>query len=257
MPRLVLHDVGVDRAGQRVAGLVADRLEGGERQAFDQHLHAEIGHVPAAVGQRLLEQRLQRLVDRIGELELLVQQALVGLDVARLVHHLGGGVELGVHVGHGGDDLGGGDQGALLAMHELRDRVGLQVAAQPRPLLLGHPAPIVRVVDRDRLVLELHRIVRVELERPVEPRAGIPLLLLALFVEVEQVGRAVVVFPVELDVGGAVELPVGDLDRQGIDTLGAHDGPSRAGVRCRCQVDDASLTLWQAASADAAYGCSR
>ena len=121
VPRLVLHDVGVHRAGQRVARLVADRLEGGERQALDQHLHAEIGHVPAPVGQRLLEQRLAAPVDRIGELELLVQQALVGLDVARLVHHLGGGVELGVHVGHGADDLGGGDQRALLAVHELRD----------------------------------------------------------------------------------------------------------------------------------------
>jgi hypothetical protein len=77
---------------------VADALEGGERQALDQHLHAEIGHVPAPVAQRLLEQVLERLGDRIGRLELLVDQPLVALDVARLVHHLGRGVELGVHV---------------------------------------------------------------------------------------------------------------------------------------------------------------
>ena len=54
--RLVLHDVGVDRGAQRVRRQIAEPLEGGERQPLDEDLHAEVGHVPAPVADRGLEQ---------------------------------------------------------------------------------------------------------------------------------------------------------------------------------------------------------
>ena len=49
--------------------------------------------------------------------------------------------------------------------------------------------------------------------KPV-PYTSVMPLLQPLFIEGEQVGRAVVIFPVEGDLGGAVELPFGQLDRQ-------------------------------------------
>ena len=73
--RLVLHHVGGDGLRQRVLGVVADQAERRERQALDEHLHAEVGHVPARVAQRVVEQALQVRIDRVDELELLVQQA--------------------------------------------------------------------------------------------------------------------------------------------------------------------------------------
>ena len=79
---------------------------------------------------------------RIGDAELL-QQALVALDVARLVDHLGRGVELGIDVRHLGDDLGGADQRALLALHELADLPALEVAAH-LGLLLAATSPRTR-----------------------------------------------------------------------------------------------------------------
>jgi hypothetical protein len=91
--RLVLHDIGVDGGRERVLRLVADALEGRQCQALDQDLHGQIGHVPAAVAEPLLEQGFEPMGDRVGELELLVQKPRIGLDMARLVHDLGGGVE--------------------------------------------------------------------------------------------------------------------------------------------------------------------
>ena len=45
--------------------------------------------------------------------------------MARLVHHLGGGVEFGVEIGNLLHDLGGTDQCRLFALHELGDIPGL------------------------------------------------------------------------------------------------------------------------------------
>ena len=119
MSGLVLHHVGDHRAAEGVLGDVADQPEGGEREPLDENLHPEVGHVPAAVGDDVVEQRLEVWVDRVGELQLLLQVARVRLDVARLVHHLGGGVELAVDVGNRLHDLRGADQRALLAVEEL------------------------------------------------------------------------------------------------------------------------------------------
>ena len=53
--------------------------------------------------------------------DLLVEVAVVDLDVARLVEHLRRRVVLRVHVGHGVDELRGREQRALLAVQELRE----------------------------------------------------------------------------------------------------------------------------------------
>ncbi len=212
MARLVLHDVGIDGGGQRVLGRVADALEGGQGQALDQDLHAQIRHVPAAIADRALEERLQPGGDRVGELELLVEEAGVGLDVARLVHHLGGRVELRVGIGDGLDDLGGGDEGALLTVHELGEGLGLEMVADTRPFLRREALPDGRAIDLDGPVVHHHGVLGIEILGPVEALGGIPLLLLALVVEGQELLAPVLVFPREGGIALAFEFPLGLLD---------------------------------------------
>ena len=119
MACLVLHDIRVDRTGQRVFSDITDQTERREREPLDEHLHAEIREVPSGIGDDIVEQRLQIRVDRVGELELLVQKARVRFDVSRLVDDLRGRVELAVDVGHGLHDLGGTDQRSLFTVQEL------------------------------------------------------------------------------------------------------------------------------------------
>ena len=190
--------------------------------------------------------------DGIGELELLVQQARIGLDMPRLVHHLGRGVELAVEIGHGLHDLGGGDQRALLAMHELRDRRGLLVVADLDLLLVGQPVPDIGAEDRDGTVVELHRVLGIEILRPVDAQRRVPLLLLALVVELQQRLAPVIIFPGEAGLDGALELPLRQLDWQRIaihrrharysrlsdltNRLLLHPAPAPAGARTRSRL---------------------
>src|SRR3546814_1340198 len=74
--------------------------EGGEGQALDHDLHAEVGHVPAAVGDDVVEQHAEVGVERVVPVHLGVEVIGEHLDVAGLVHHLGGGVVLGVDPRH-------------------------------------------------------------------------------------------------------------------------------------------------------------
>src|SRR5690606_1935434 len=66
---------------------------------------------------------------------------------------------------------------------------------------------------------------------------GVPLLLLALLVELEQLAGAVLVFPGELDFGLAVELPVGGFDRQFVDPRRRH--ATSLALDCGSSVRDA------------------
>jgi len=145
--------------------------------------------------------------------------------MARLVHHLCCGVKFGIKVRHGLHDLGGGDQGALRAVHELRDLRSLQVMARLAALLLGHPVPDIGAEDRDDPVVEHHRVFRVEIERPVDALGGVPLLLFSLVVKLQQTRPRIVVFPGETGLGLAVEPPLGLLDRQRIPIHRRHREP--------------------------------
>ena len=119
---LVAHHVAQQLLEQRLLGHLVHEAERGQRQALDHHLHAEVGHVPAAVVDDVVEQHPQVGVDLVAAAELLVEVAGEDLDVAGLVDDLRGGVELGVVPRHGLDDLGRAQQRALLAVQELRQR---------------------------------------------------------------------------------------------------------------------------------------
>ena len=81
---------------------------------------------------------------------------------------------------------------------------------------LGHPVPNVGAEDRDDSVVEHHRVLGVEIERPVDPFRGVPLLLLALVIELQQCRTLIIVLPGKASLGLAVELPLRLLDRQGV-----------------------------------------
>src|SRR6185312_13407716 len=68
----------------------------------------------------------------------------------------------------------------------------------------------------------------VEVLRPVDPLCRVPLLPLALFVELQQPVAAVVVFPAKARLGVAVELPLGLLDGERIAEHRRHGGFSEA-----------------------------
>ena len=118
---LVAHHVAQQLLEQRLVGELVHEAEGGEGQALDHHLHAEVGHVPAAVVDDVVEQHPQVGVDLVLAAELLVEVAGEHLDVAGLVDDLRAGVQLGVVPRHGLDDLGGAQQRALLAVQELAE----------------------------------------------------------------------------------------------------------------------------------------
>ena len=119
---LVAHDVAQQLLEQRLGRHLVHEAEGGQGQTLDHDLHAEVGHVPAAVGDDVVEQQSEVGVDRVVPRQLVVEVLGEHLDVAGLVHHLGRGVVLGVDPRHGLDDLGRAQQRALLAVHELRQR---------------------------------------------------------------------------------------------------------------------------------------
>ena len=130
VPGLVLHHVGVDRRGERVLRLSRICAKAASarpsistcmpRYVMSQRESLRTSSQQAEEGRR----------DRVGELELVVQQPAVGLDVPRLVDHLGGGVELGVDRGHLLDDLRGADERALLPVQELGELPRLEMAPQ-------------------------------------------------------------------------------------------------------------------------------
>ena len=88
--------------------------------------------------------------------------------------------------------------------------------ANPPALLLVHAVPQVGSVNVDDPVVEHHRVFRIEVERPVDALGGVPLLLFALGIELQQGLPRLVVFPGKTSLGVAVELPLGLLDREHI-----------------------------------------
>src|SRR5262245_21752916 len=85
------------------------------------------------------------------------------------------------------------------------------------PPLLGfrEAVPDVGAVDLHRAIVQAHGIVGVEVGRPVDAYGRVPLLLLALVIEAQELVAAVLVLPRELGLGRAVHGParLGDRDR--------------------------------------------
>ena len=119
---LVAHHVAEQLLEQRLGRHLVHEAERGERETLDHDLHAEVRHVPAGVGDDVVEEHLEVRVDRVVTRQLRVEVAGEHLDVAGLVHHLRRRVVLGVDPRDGLDDLRGADQRALLAVHELGQR---------------------------------------------------------------------------------------------------------------------------------------
>jgi len=88
---LVAHDVTEELLEQWLGGHLVEEAERGQRQALDHDLHAEVGHVPAAVVEDVVEQQAEVRVDRVVTRELLVEVLGEDLDVASLGDDLRGG----------------------------------------------------------------------------------------------------------------------------------------------------------------------
>ena len=230
VPGLVLHDEREQLLDQRVGGHVAVHAERGQGQALDQDLHAQVGEVPARVGQRVVQQPAQVVVDRVVQVDLLPHEPGEQLDVPGLVHGLGRGVELGVHVGHGLHDPRGHGQRALLTVQELAEQPGRQVMGQLVPLRLGQLLPLGRPVDRVQLAGHAHDVGRIHRQRPVDPLGRVPLLVLAPLVEAEQPVPPVVVLPGEPGVAGRRYVPGAGRDGRGVVVVGAHAASWRESV---------------------------
>ena len=113
--RLVAQHVVGQLAEQGAGGLSAHVVEGGQSQPLDDHVHADHDLREVARRERRVDQVFQPGRDRVRDGELL-DVAVVHLDVARLVHRLGRGVELGVVVRNRVGNRRGGHQGALLTV---------------------------------------------------------------------------------------------------------------------------------------------
>ena len=152
-------------------------------------------------------------VQRVDELDLLVEVAAVDLDVAGLVDDLGRRVELAVDVGDALHDLRGAHQRALLAVHELAEAPRLDVAPELAALAVGHLVPPLRAEERVDLVGHADRVLGVDVERPVEAVAADPLAAGALVVQAEQLVAPVRVVEVEDRGDRAVDVEVVDIGR--------------------------------------------
>jgi hypothetical protein len=175
----------IRKKAERFRSHVADEPERRECETFDEHLHPEVRHIPAAVTDDVVEQALQVLVERVDKPELLMQLAAVHLDVACLVDDLRCGIELRVHVRHRLDDLRRADERPLLAMHELAESPRFDMEARLGLLRLVHLLPPGRAKQGVDLVWHPEWMLEVDLERPVEPILADPLAACALVVQSE------------------------------------------------------------------------
>ncbi|TMA31143.1 MAG: hypothetical protein E6J79_20510 [Deltaproteobacteria bacterium] len=163
-------------------------------------LHAEEGDVPAGVEDDVVEQPVQARHDLVRDAELLGEVAVVDLDVARLVGHLVGGVELRLGPRDALHDLRRGQERALLAVEELREHEGVQVELHPDDLVVAEVDGRAqhRVDHRRETVGDAlpHESLDVDVGGPVEV-VGVPGERLPFLVQVEQIPLAERVLPVE------------------------------------------------------------
>ena len=192
MARLVPGDQVDEVFQHRIRGGFPRGVEGGQGQSLDDQLHADELQVPARVGEDLVEDALEAEVDGVHQADALLDVLVERFHMAGLVESLGGGVQLGVEGGGAGGQLGGDQQGALLAVQELGEAPG--VLMQPELALARLAQPLVgrvaRQVHQGRGLLEI--LIRPG-AIPVDVPLRIPVELLAQLVELAD---AVVLHPV-------------------------------------------------------------
>ena len=227
----VAHDVAQELFEQRLLGELVQEAECGEGEALDHDLHTEVRHVPAAVVDDVVEQHPQVGVHLVAAAELLVQVPTEDLDVASFVDDLRARVQLGVVPRHRLDDLRGADERALLTMEELAELPVTALDTEVEPLLV---APLRdRCADErvhvepgaEDLLVQLHRLLDIDLGVPREIGAAVPLTDLGLLVQLAQRRPRERVVPREDRVGIVLDhvfdlVRVGRGDRQdGVDVV--------------------------------------
>ena len=188
----VAHDIAQQLLEQWLLGGLVQEAKGCERKALNHDLHAQVGHVPAAVVDDVVEQHAQVSVHLVAATELLVEVTSEHFNVAGFVHHLGAGVQLGVVPRDGLDDLGGADQCTLLAVQELAELPVATLDTKLEPLFvapLGHWSAIEDALvdtDAEHFLVLLHGLFDIDVEMPWEIGGAIPLASLGLLVELAQ-----------------------------------------------------------------------
>jgi hypothetical protein len=179
--RLVLRDVREELAEERAPGGGLHVEERAEGEPLEDDLHANHLRLPVGRLHDVEEERLEDRLDRVDPVELADVPA-EDLDVARLVHRLRRDVELRLVVRHGGDELAGDHERALLAVEELRE--------DPRRVVGVEGLQGARVEALEEGELEEGHALGVEDlaagidgEVPVEGDVGVPLVALGLHVE--------------------------------------------------------------------------
>ena len=198
MTCFVAHDVADELPQQRLGARLVDRAERGQRQALDQDLHAEVGDVPAGVGEDVVDERAEVRVHRVAGLELLVEVAAEHLDVAGLVDHLRRRVVLGVdprarsrrcgrcRSARPARRAGTGSRGARRS-----PSCSATISASPQ-LRTGEPGSstsAAHVLHAPVVARELDRgAFGIDVDRPVEIGRAVPLRGLRLLVELVERG---------------------------------------------------------------------
>src|SRR6266850_2884551 len=197
----VLQDVVEQLRERGVARLLAHDVEGGDGKALDDHLHPQELQLPEVGGQDLVQQRLEQRVDRVDLVELL-DVALEDLDVPSFVDDLGRGVELRVELGNRVHELPAHDQGALLAVEELREPPRGDTDLDFLALLLGELREEIGPHEGHLHVQD--RALGADRSVPVDRRRAVPLVLLGGLVQGRElvVRGHVVVVPQSLELIG-------------------------------------------------------
>jgi hypothetical protein len=165
--------------------------EGGERQALDHDLHAEVGDVPPLILEDGVKEPTEVRVDRVVAGKLLVGVPLEDLDVPGLVDHLGRCVVLPVDPGDLLDDLGRAEERSLLAVEELGENGVLLLDLEVQPVLVVPAGELGAVLGRlgpetGRLVAAhgpAGELLLVDLGVPGKIRRGVPLRDLRLLIQ--------------------------------------------------------------------------
>src|SRR3954449_3873716 len=92
-----------------------------------------------------------------------------------------------------------------------------------RLLLVTHPVPIPGAVDSDALIRDAERVVRINFKAPVDALLCVPLLVLALLVQCEQLVATIIIFPAEADVPGRLDGPFG-IEWINVEVMSGHLG---------------------------------